>query len=736
MDAVPILDSRLVAADSRPDQSGRWIALFRPLALIVLVAGTFVVIRSQTGLVFDDTPGLAVEIYDHGNPAKPHGLGLFIQIVRDCFGGLGGSGYRPLSSIIAHIGMEVFLGHVMNLVLWFWLIGLVHGATVCSVLYVAKRFVTRDRWALFAAFLFVFSAPYIAAAWIVAAGIQAIVTLVVCSGLLCYWRVAEHRPHYRWAAVGLCLTMLFGPWFREFIGILPVLVVLEELRRFRRPTWLMGAASLCLLHALFPTSLVRLAFFPELPLRSVFAMGSIAQTLDGSASWHGNFPGWLRIQVDNLRWLAGWHFVVLFPPLLLLLAAVGFFVESIRDLIRLAMRSFGSDARKARIPEVTLSTALVPFTCACLLIALKYFKGDWNTIGVFLCFGVAIIALKQSFFLAAWFLLAFLPFLKVFTEPVHLAYAMVPAGIAVAATVEKLWDASAVCRWPLRAARYGMALVLVTAIGDHALTLYGSYRVVMASNDGIVRVADWFRQNTPARSLVIGNAVHTLDIRLFSKDHFAPYRTFGAKSDPQAVVTPRQLESLLAENFNRHNVYLLDTDYEFPPDKSGYHAHRFVQNAGIAKRDLGTVHVTRVQYPFLDPVRNWIDRPYVTFLGPPDLENDFYHGPALDRRFQRRELCVEYHVYQITSQKVQDYWYPEGGPTMARESFHGYNILRLNSRYFGIPQSRPEFDVRKILRGRCPDCFVSDDLDDVARRIEIATQAGAAQTLSPKQSAN
>jgi hypothetical protein len=724
---------------------GPWSPLAVPIALILLVAATFAIIRSQTNLVFDDTPGLASEIYDNGNPPRPEGVRLYTKIVKDCFASLGTSGYRPLSAIIAHLGMEVFLGRVMPLALWFCLIGLIHGATVCSVLFVAKRFVSRERWAFLAAFLFVFSAPYITAAWVVSAGIQAIVTLVVCTGLLLYWRVAERRPHCRWAVAGLCVAMLFGPWFREFIGILPVLVVIEELRRYRRPTWLMGAAALCLLHALFPTTLVRLAFFPEMPVRSIFAMGSISQTLDQPTAWHGDFIAWLRAEINNVRWLAGWHFVVLFPPLLLLLATLSFVVYSIRDLIRSVTRFYAPVASRAQLPEGSFSAALIPVACALLLIVLKYFKGDGHTIGVFLCLGIAVIAFKQSFFLSAWFLLAFLPFLKVFTEPVHLAYAMVPASIAVAAAVEKLWNATAVGGLPLRVARYAMALAVAIAIGDHALTLYGSYRVVTASNAGIVRVANWFRENTPAGSLVVGNAVHTLDVRFFANGHFVPYRTFGAPGDPQAIASPRQLEKLLAENFGHRDVYLLDMDYEFPSNKSWYHSHRFVQNPGVEKQDLGRIHVTRVRYPFLDPIRNWIQQPYITFLGPPDLENDFYHGPARKGHFQRREHSVEYHVYKVTSKKVRDYWYPDGASTLAR-SFNGYNILRLNSRYFAIPQRRGEFDVRKILRGRWPDCFVSDDLNEVTRRVEIATQVGAAQTglaqtntavkPSPKQSAN
>jgi hypothetical protein len=260
--------------------------------------------------------------------------------------------------------------------------------------------------------------------------------------------------------------------------------------------------------------------------------------------------------------------------------------------------------------------------------------------------------------------------------------------------------------------------------------------VITKSYDGIERVAEWFRENTPKGSIVIGNAVHTQDVRYFSKGHINHYRTAGPPTDPRVVMTPRELETLLANNFDRHDIYLLDMDYDFPSNKSWYHSNRFVENNGVAKKDLGRIHVTRARYPFLDPLRNLIDRPYITFLGTPDLENDFYHGRARNHRFQHYELRCDYRVYKITSKHVGDYWYPQGAPSMAHESFHGYNILKFNSRYFAIPQSRPEFDVRKILRGYYTDSFVSDDLNEVSHRVEEYTHTAAVSLSTAKQSAN
>ncbi len=451
---MALIQGGCVAASDLDSGKARFGGPLRRIALPVLllvVAAAFVAVRCQTNLVLDDTPPLGIELYDAGNAPRSDGLALFRELVRDAFGRVTGSGYRPLSALIANVGREVFLGHFVSPWAWLCFIGLIHGATACSVFLVARRFVTDERWALLAVFLFLFSAPYITAAWVVFAGNQALVSLIICSGLLLYWRLAE-PPAARWAALALCLLMFFGPWFREFIGLLPVLVLFEEARRKRRPTWLAGAAAVCLLHALFPTTLVKGTFFPELPFSSVFGMGSLAVTLDGSPAWNGHLTGWLHRQFESIRWHAGWHLVVLYPPLLLALAVGGFLVASIGALRRLNMRDVASIVGRWRTQPAEFRVVL-SFVAAVCLVGLKCWKGDINTVGVFLSLGLAILAFQQSSLLAAWFLLAFLPFLKVFTEPVHLAYAIVPASIAIAAAVEKLWRVTARGRgrsaWPV-----------------------------------------------------------------------------------------------------------------------------------------------------------------------------------------------------------------------------------------------------------------------------------------------
>src|SRR5579863_850305 len=108
------------------------------LAVILLVAAAFVVIRSRTGLVFDDTPGLGSIIYDWKDGEARRTFGSFTAILCDSFTSRPPIAYRPLSHVESRLGCLVYLGRLLNPTIFLCLTGLVHGAAACSVLCVAR----------------------------------------------------------------------------------------------------------------------------------------------------------------------------------------------------------------------------------------------------------------------------------------------------------------------------------------------------------------------------------------------------------------------------------------------------------------------------------------------------------------------------------------------------------------------------------------------------------------------
>ena len=141
--------------------------------------------------------------------------------------------------------------------------------------FVARRFTRTDFGAIIAVILLLCSPSVVGSGWLIFSGIHALVLLLICLGLLLYWKIVETPHNAPWYLVGLCAVLLLGPWYREFIGGLTILIIFLELQRARRPTALMFVAALFLMHAVFPTAIIRLIAFPGLPLQPVFALGQL-----------------------------------------------------------------------------------------------------------------------------------------------------------------------------------------------------------------------------------------------------------------------------------------------------------------------------------------------------------------------------------------------------------------------------------------------------------------------------
>jgi hypothetical protein len=309
-----------------------------------------------------------------------------------------------------------------------------------------------------------------------------------------------------------------------------------------------------------------------------------------------------------------------------------------------------------RIQQTLFATGFSPSFLFMLLAVLAFFVyrfGDRNQgLLLWLCGGLGFAGLNRNAFLTWWFLLFFLPFLKVFTEQVHLAYSLLPASIIIVSALEELW-----CFLQNRATalRYGFIFFMSLAAGDHLLNLNGSYRVVHSVNDGILEMSDWFRSNVPKGSIVVTNALHPEDIRLFSGGHITVFWTVqsGIPLPNRAVDSLTKLEALLRENKGKRNVYFLDVDYDFTRDKVRYHSHKYVRNQSVAMEKLGHIHTTQAYYPYLDPLKATVSRSYISFLGAPDLENDFYRGPAQNGTPFMRETYAEYHVYKVIGTSIR-----------------------------------------------------------------------------------
>jgi len=552
--------------------------------LWLLVAVGFVLYRSfSPQLVWDDTNWVHVNSTSSGLNAG----NAFSRYVLEPFGQLSNAGYRPLNSIIRQLGADFFVGFPGMGMIWFILIGVLQGLSALIIYQYLRQFYSTPGCAGFVLFMYFSSPPIVSSLWIVFAGVQTFVIAIICLGLNIYDNIKKREKDPIPLIVLLALTMILGPWYREFIGILPLLIIACEILAPKKSIAVLVVAVAGLGHAIFPTILMKV-FFHSLPANSVFSMGLLGQMVGGGGILLDPFR--FQYQFCNLVL----NFFSIVPPFLWILSASAIFVT---------------------------------------VLAHKYDFKFRNHLKLLLI----------------WFLLSFLPFIKVYTEQVHLAYCLFPALIIMGLLIEKVYLEIQ----HSKRSRKPVAIIFLVIIGlvvlDGMMNIYGSAKVVAGINNGMMNVASELKKRIPPGAIVIGNALHTGDIQAYSGNYFTAYYSLRAGVPwSQYVVDDKDALIRLANTVAPQEIYFLSADFNFMPDKINYHRHQFVYDKTFPKENLGKIYVAKIQYPYADPLKSFVGRSFISFLGPPDLENDFYRGPCPDGKGKCREVYVEYHLYKYS----------------------------------------------------------------------------------------
>jgi hypothetical protein len=358
----------------------------------------------------------------------------------------------------------------------------------------------------------------------------------------------------------------------------------------------MGLCAVCFAHAVFPSALTSFIFPNHPPLTPVYKLsGPLSQVMRGAEN---PFLSMLR-EVFNPLMIKKVcvNFLSLFPPVLWILA-----------VFALALRL---TLRKGRFAGSVCS------------------PGQW-------------------LLLAVWFLLFFLPFFKVYREQVHLAYPVVPMSVVFAALMRDMTDM--LRTFKISSPRWIFAALLALVIGDHALNVYGSFMVVNGMNNGITRVADWIKNNTAPRSIFVCNSGgQGMEILFHSGNYFEPCwqdpLVYPSRNAARAS-TEEGMARMIDEEKGRRKIYLLDSSYDIR-GMSVCFCHKYLRGFNFRVKKLGRVHTTRVFYPFLDPLKHFVPYEYISFLSSPDLQTEFYTGPAQDGSLFLREFHVNYDIYEV-----------------------------------------------------------------------------------------
>lgn len=678
--------------------------------IFLLVAACFFTVRSTEGLVWNDSPQTVENLYGFQDSIakSPDAIAptcrdegafglrwgepnLMATIFTRAFSCLEFGGYRPLSAALSYTGVAIFseaysptepkpyLGEI-----WTAGVAVLFGLLAVLLFLIAREYVQTNLAAYAVLLLFFFSPPMVSGAWILfSGGIQVTVPLFICLGLWLYRKTSEAQQHRRLWGLGLALVLVTGPWVREYIGIVAGLIIFLEFQQHRRVTWISILALFGFLHALFPTALLHW-FLPKLPLVPVFKLGSLAVQLNTAASADSS----LWSSLARAKWEIAKVFLVTLPPSFFLLSGVALLLSLKREARTLAVL-IGLTA----IVLVSLGkpwvwfSLIVAFCLLTLYLALhnrnEPGKGEHAT-----------AQFHRVLFLNVWFLVSLLPFLKVFSAHVHLAYPLIPGVILIVASTERFWldilKQSGRAVWKKAIA----APILLMCFFDQTLNAYGSYVTVHSLYGGIRHMADWVRTNTPPGTIVIANALHAEDIRFYSQNHILPYWSVGVGVPPERTLEkPAELESFMKMHFGSERILMLSMDQAFSQLKGGFHAHKYVTRNTVKTASLGSIYSMSSWYPFVDPLRNLLPRQMELFLGPPDLENDIYFGRDRSHRPFLKEVSVTYNAYTVVDPGVSKIAYYMQDSTFLHPTFleyyRDYKLCGYRDKFLAVPDNIP-----------------------------------------------
>ena len=656
--------------------------VFIDVLLFVFFALWFVLWRYGHPVVWDDT-NIVKQVW-----TPMLGAGLL---------DIAGSGYRPVargwvwfswSSIGLGPGATIPNLYVISIVGTF--IGLF------AVLFrrLAATFVKNYVLCVLAVILYLFSTPVTQSNWILLAGVPILFPLFTCFIFLWFFSRQERGVNSK--DIGsFFIIMLLGVWYREFFVVVPLMLVLFEYFKTRKFTWLLILVASGIPICLFPTMLPRvmseifgiiwidwLLNDPPLWLTKALLLPVTPSFLIGSAGAQltGNF--YIRSEVSH-------HFISLLSPTLLVTSFAGFVFTKLNHPYSGQKKDwqFLCDLGALVFGLVTAFSLLFYAINTDVEAPLWVYE-----LGVV---ALLLIALSIDVRLFIWISAFLFPFYLLYTERVHLAYVCMPLVLTIVAVNARTW--ATVAHWkkiPKRLLRSTIVIGFVVALAESLTNPLTTSKVMTGVAGGISAVASQLHKKHAQSNIdIISNVIHADDLRLFKAmgvqkeyEGMDIYLTVRAGHDGSIKVIDNY--SSLGRYLETKHVskipYFLDVWHPRLPEKTYYHQHNFVSECRVKMGPRKTLHETNIEYLFIDPLRYFDGRRFFAFLGPPDLQDDFYFGPS-DTWFHGK-VYARYDLYPVLATGADIVGSGEFGRIILRDP-NGAVLRKAGEKY--IIQSRP-----------------------------------------------
>lgn len=625
----------------------------KTVIFILLVLG-YLLWNYTDFLVWDDTAHASFNVYDNNHQYDIKQAKFYKFLIDERFGKINSDGYRPISGLIRGFGTAYFANP--NASLWPFLIlnSVLFACLAFLYYYFTLQFSNNSKISILSVFLFLFSTPYLTGSMVRFAGIFSLIPIHFLLIFISYFNSKESQNSIKWFSI-FGFLLFISVWLRELFLIVPILLVFNEWynKTYKSREVILSIAFLP--HFIFPGAIPHILAYSELPVKSIFFMGALNKRLETNADF--SFLDNILALFQDVKWRIILDCFSVFPTTIICIA--------------------------------------------CLFGILSLFKDYKKN-----------IKNPRLVFLWSFFLLTFVPLFKVFYEQLHLIYAMIPLSILISIGCTNFL----LFAKRIKPVFFLVCILMFLSLLNHALNPLHVRNGTRSIYKTIFQLSEYVKMNLPLNSIVISNIHHLEDIRYYSEGHIDPWSAPGAIFNKKKWLghTSADLEKFLKENQNR-DIYFLDGKKpKVEGQLGGARAHSYANQGMVETKILGVIDRVSYVYRYLDPLRALLPVLNTEWIGPPDLEFDFYRGPALDGSILAHEIALDYNLYKVNGREVYK-WAPH--PQLLIENVHGFNIVGYRNRVYGIPQSEGAFDLIRVKNGGYSQVFEGNSESDVKIKI-------------------
>ncbi len=621
--------------------------------------------------------------------------------------------YSPLGSIYTAVVQMYLQNSPERIIIAIVLTGIIYATLMMFVFLMAVKLIKSIPWAVVSVFLFQSSVSTIISTYPLFSLPYMFVPLVMVAAIYAYLQYKD-RGGIGWLMLFFYLAII-APWFREFPGAIPFIVFASEIMSFkgRRSIVILLVSIPLMLHSIYPSLLPWFIGINRGGVYNVLSQGNVQHVANvASLNWY--FNGLLFVQFPPALWI-------------IVIISIGYW---------LWRSPFTFGILKYRVSKIIISSFFISLLLVIVsLFVYSFFIANRNiehftstSYGQFLLgliLFITLVSFRFNAVIPVYFAGTFIPFLRLGLAELHLAFTLIPLAVIFTLWIRDLF--TSITNGYERGKRPIVFLLLfglfIIGLADHFLNMPSAALAQKRMVETNKAMAAWLKNNTTRHSIVVTNFYNFTDVFYYSNYHFDPYETVEncPMGPTQVVHNNKDFENLLNKNLGIRDVYLLAAEHEFRDSSSKYyHSHKYVRNPPGEIEKLAEFSA-KTTYYYIDPIKYFVPRYFVSFIGYMDWSIDFYYDNT--STLFKRIVYADYLLYKLKdiSKGFNADERPQpsvGAPPHLAGSYQGYNIVDYMEQFYAVPQSLGPLDLSRDADRNRKGILVGKDRRETERFID------------------